>query len=82
MVSDLKTSAHKGFKIAATEKVFKGFFLHMFTLFKRLFALTSKVQCPNFLDFWNPWGEKMERRGLRFENFCLKMGVESLRKIS
>ena len=29
-----------------------------------------EVQCPNFLDFWNPWGKVMERNGLRFENFC------------
>ena len=29
-----------------------------------------KVQCPNFLDIWNPWGKVMERSGLRFENFC------------
>ena len=31
-----------------------------------------KVQCANFLDYQNPWGGKMERSGLRFENFAHK----------
>ena len=31
-----------------------------------------KVQCPNFLDFRNPWGKRMERRGLRSETFAHK----------
>ena len=29
-----------------------------------------EVQCPIFLDFWNPWKKVMERSGLIFENFC------------
>ena len=29
-----------------------------------------EVQCPNFLDFQNPWGKVLERSGLRFEDFC------------
>ena len=32
-----------------------------------------KVQCPNFFDFWNPWGKVMERSGLRFKFVCTKM---------
>ena len=38
--------------------------------FKRLFAPTSEVGCPIFLEIQNPWGKVMERSGLRFENFC------------
>ena len=34
--------------------------------------LLPKVQCPNFLDFWNPWWKVMERSGLRFETFAHK----------
>ena len=26
-----------------------------------------EVQCPNFLDIWNPWKKVMERSGLRYE---------------
>ena len=29
-----------------------------------------EVQSPNFLDFWNPLGKKIERWGLRSTNFC------------
>ena len=34
-----------------------------------------KVGRPIFLKILNPWGEKMERSGLRFEHFCSKMGL-------
>ena len=64
VVSDLKTFAHKGCKFAAAQKkFFTIFLLHLFTPFRRLFA--PKVQCPNFLDFWNPLGKVFERNGLR-----------------
>ena len=33
----------------------------------------SKVGCPIFLEIQNPWGKVMERSGLRFEYFCLKI---------
>ena len=69
MVSDLKTFAPKGCEIAALQKVFTGFFVCSLGLNVFLPPL-SKVQCPNFLDFWNPWGKLMERSGLRLENFC------------
>jgi len=32
-----------------------------------------KVGCPIFLEIWNPWGKVMERRGFRYEHFCLKI---------
>ena len=32
-----------------------------------------KVGCPLFLDIPNSWGKVMERSGLRFEHFCLKI---------
>ena len=32
-----------------------------------------EVKCPIFLEIRNPWGKVMERSGLRFENFCLKI---------
>ena len=31
-----------------------------------------KVQYPNFLDFRNPWGKVMKRRGLRLKTFTNK----------
>ena len=42
--------------------------------FKRLFAPPlPEVGCPIFLEIRNPWGKIMERTGLRFEHFCLKI---------
>ena len=32
-----------------------------------------EVGCPIFLEILNPWGKVMERSGLTFEHFCLKM---------
>ena len=32
-----------------------------------------EVKCPRFLEIRNPWGKVMERSGLRYEHFCLKI---------
>ena len=32
-----------------------------------------EVECPIFLEIQNPWGKVMERSGLRYERFCLKI---------
>ena len=32
-----------------------------------------EVGCPIFLEIQNPWGKVMERSGLRYEHFCLKI---------
>ena len=32
-----------------------------------------EIGCPIFLHIRNPWGKVMERSGLRYENFCLKI---------
>ena len=61
-------------KIAAQKKVF---FLSLFSLLR--YRLTvflpplPEVGCPIFLEIWNPWGKVMERSGLRYEHFCLKI---------
>ena len=55
VVSDLKTLAPKGCKIAATKKSFYRFFLFVLNVF---LPPLLKVQCPNFLYFWNP-GKKV-----------------------
>ena len=50
-----------------------GFFWYRF-FSPRLTALLPplpKVQCLNYLDFGNPWGNLMKRSILIFENFCL-----------
>ena len=47
-------------------------FARLFTFevpFKRLFAPTSQVGCPKFLESQNPLGKVMERSGLTLENF-------------
>ena len=38
------------------------------------------VGCPIFLEIQSPWGKVMERSGLRFEYFCLKI-VKNCREI-
>ena len=38
----MERSGHKGCKIATAKKVFLMIFVHLFTLFKRLFAPTSR----------------------------------------
>ena len=53
-----------------------GLFICVFTIevpFKCLFAPTSRNRMSNILDIRNPWGKVMERNGLRFEHFCLKI---------
>ena len=42
-------------------------------LFKRFLPLHPKVRCPKFLRIRNPWGEVVERSGLRFKHFFSKM---------
>ena len=53
------------------------FFLSLFSLLR--YRLTvflpplPEVGCPIFLEIWSPWGKVMERSGLRYEHFCLKL---------
>ena len=42
-------------------------------LFNGLFASLPEVGCQIFLEIRNPWGKVMERSGLIFEHFCLKI---------
>ena len=73
MVSDLKSLALKGCKFAAAGKVF---FYRFFSLSLNLFLPPlPKIQCPYFLDFWNPWGKVTKRSGLKFYNFCLSLTI-------
>ena len=64
-----ETFAHKGCKIAATDFFFFTDFFVCSLGLNIILPPLSKVQCPNFLDFWNPGGKVMERWGLRFYNF-------------
>ena len=44
------------------QKINYGFFLFFSSLcLKTILPPLLEVQCPNFLDFWNPWGKEMER---------------------
>ena len=55
----------------------KKFFFPLFSLLR--YRLTvflpplSEVGYPIFLEICNPWGKVMERSGLRYEHFCLKI---------
>ena len=42
------------------------------------FPPLPEIGCPIFLEIRNPWGKIMERSGLRYEHFCLKI-VENRR---
>ena len=69
MVSDLKTFAHQGCKIAAAKKVFYRFFFICSLRLNVFLPLLTEVQCPNFLALQNPWGKVMERIGLGSKTF-------------
>ena len=55
------------------------FFSLFFDLLRFLVLLTvflpplPEVEYPIFLEIRNPWGKVMERSGLRYEHFCLKI---------
>ena len=58
----------------------KKFFSSLFSVFfgfqsflTVLMPPLPEVECPIFLKIQNPWGKVMERSGLRYENFCLKI---------
>ena len=55
----------------------KSLFFSLFSLLRyRLTVILPpllKVGCPIFLEIRNPWGKVMERSGLRYEHFCLKI---------
>ena len=42
-------------------------------LFKALALWADAFFKLKFLEIRNPWGKVMERRGLRYEHFCLKI---------
>ena len=66
VVSDLKTFAHKGCNIAAARNFFTIFFFFFCSLHLNVFLPPlPKVQCPNFLDFWNSLAKVLKRSGLR-----------------
>ena len=58
----------------------KSFFVHFFYLFTPFTSFLlpiPEVQCQTPSDFLNPWGKRMERRGLRSENICSSRGIFS-----
>ena len=64
----LKSPAKKKF-FSSLFSVFFGFqsFLTVFL------PPLPEVRCPIFLEIRNPWEKVMERSGLRYEHFCLKI---------
>ena len=70
---------HFCLKIFLNRRAKKSFFLHFFGLLRFLVFLKvflpplPEVRCPIFLEIRNPWGKVMERSGLRYEHYCLKI---------
>ena len=71
----------KGVKLTRKISLFLGEFclteqdilVSMFlTPFAGLFVPTFRSLMSKLLDFWNPWGTKMVRNGLRFNTFAHK----------
>ena len=50
--------------------------------FKLLLPPLPEVGCPMFLEIRNPWGKVMERSGLTFEHFSLKVARAVLQTAS
>ena len=74
MVSDLKFFAKNCVQLPRRKKFFTDFFLLICSLrLTVLLPTLPEVQCPKFLDIWNPWGKVMERSGLKFEHFSSKI---------
>ena len=64
----LKSPRKKKF-ISSLFLVFFGFWSFLTVFLPPL----PEVRCPIFLEIRNPWGRVMERSGLTFEHFCLKV---------
>ena len=68
---------HFCLEILKNRRAKKSFFSSLFSLLRyRLTVFLPpllKVGCPIFLEIRNPWGKVMERSGLRYEHFCLKI---------
>ena len=63
-------------KIAAEKKVFSSLFSVFFGFWSFLTVFLPplpEVGCPIFLEIRNPWGQVMERSGLRYEHFVWKL---------
>ena len=73
---------HFCLKMVKNRRAKKKFFPPLFSLLRyrlTVFLPTFlEVGCPIFLEIRNPWGKVMERRGLRYKHFCLKI-VENCR---
>ena len=79
MVSDLKTFAHKGWKIAAAKEVFYGFFL-LFTPFRSLFAPTSQSLMSKLFRFSESLEKSNGKKWSWIWQLLLIKGVKSPRK--
>ena len=74
---------HFCLEIVKNRRTKKGFFLPFFHFFFIFFVFWSfltvflpplpEVGCPIFLEIRNAWGKVIERSGLRYEHFCLKI---------
>ena len=76
--------AQKWSKIAAAKRVFYGFFSSLFCSLRLNVFLPklSKVQCPKFLDFPNPWKKTNGKRWSQIWILYLIKGVRSPHKKS
>ena len=66
----------KGVKFPRPKYFFTDFFFICSLRFNGFLHILPEVQCPNVLDFQNPWEKVMERSGLRFEKLLLINGVK------
>ena len=79
MVSDLNIFVQKWSKVAPPKKSFKKNYLCSLHLNVFLPPL-PEVQCPNFLDFPNPWGKNNGKNGFHIWIPLLIKGKKSPRK--
>ena len=80
MVSDLKTFAHKGCKIATAKKVLYGFFFICSHCLNVYLPPLPEVQCSKILDFQNPWGKSNGNKWFQIWRLLLIKGVKLQRK--
>ena len=69
LFENCRKSRHKKKFFSSLFSIFFGFWSFLTVFLPPL----AEVGCPIFLEMRNPWGKVMERSGLRYEHFCLKI---------
>ena len=75
--SQIRTFLFENFLKSPRKKKFFSLLFSVFFVFRSFLTVflppLPDVRCPIFLEIRNSWGKVIERSGLRYEHFCLKI---------